>query len=66
MLAYLKVALKRLSPSLELSGYEINVEVAHQASKISVADIKVGSTLDEISDKKVDLTFTAAVLIQII
>ena len=59
------VALKRLNPSLELSGYEINLEAAHQASKKNVADIKVGSILDEISDEKVDLTFTAGVLIHI-
>ena len=59
------VALKRLNPSLSLSGYEINADAAQQASKFGVADIKQGSILEEINDEKVDLTFTAGVLIHI-
>lgn len=59
------VALKRLKPSLELSGYEINAEAVAQASKFNVADIKQGSILEKIDDDKVDLTFTAGVLIHI-
>ncbi|MDC0488382.1 hypothetical protein OAN52_06785 [Amylibacter sp.] len=59
------VALKRLQPSLNLSGYEINSEAARQAAKFDVADIKQGSILEEIHDDKVDLTFTSIVLIHI-
>jgi pseudaminic acid biosynthesis-associated methylase len=59
------VALKRLQPSLNLSGYEINSEAVRQASKFDVADIKQGSIIDEIHDNKVDLTFTSIVLIHI-
>ena len=59
------VALKRLRPTLSLSGYEINVEAARQASEFNVADIKQGSILDKIDDGPVDLTFTAGVLIHI-
>lgn len=59
------VALKRLQPSLKLSGYEINAEAARQAAEFNVAEIKQGSILEEIKDPKVDLTFTAGVLIHI-
>jgi pseudaminic acid biosynthesis-associated methylase len=59
------VALKRLQPSLKLSGYEINEEAARQAAEFNVAKIKCGSILEEINDPKVDLTFTAGVLIHI-
>ena len=59
------VALKRLQPSLILSGYEINPEAAKQAAEFNVADIKQGSILEEINDLKVDLIFTAGVLIHI-
>lgn len=58
-------ALKRLQPSLKLSGYEINAEAARQAAELNVAEIKQGSILEEIKDPKVDLTFTACVLIHI-
>jgi len=58
-------ALKRLQPSLKLSGYEINAEAARQAAEFNVAEIKQGSILEEIKDPKVDLTFTAGVLIHI-
>jgi len=59
------VALKRLQPSLTLSGYEINPQAAQQATEFNVADIKKGSILEEINDPKVDLTFTMGVLIHI-
>tara|TARA_A100001234_G_scaffold182441_1_gene165444 strand:- start:852 stop:1463 length:612 start_codon:yes stop_codon:yes gene_type:complete len=59
------VALKRLQPKLNLSGYEINEEAAKQASDFNVAEIKQGSIIDQINDTKVDLTFTAGVLIHI-
>ena len=59
------VALKRLQPSLDLSGYEINTDAVRQASEFNVAQIKHGSILEEINDAKVDLTFTTTVLIHI-
>ena len=59
------VALKRLQPKLKLSGYEINKEAARQASEHNVAKITQCSILEEINDEKVDLTFTAGVLIHI-
>jgi pseudaminic acid biosynthesis-associated methylase len=59
------VALKRLHPSLSLSGYEINADAARQAAEFKVAEIKQGSILEEIDDGKVDLTFTVGVLIHI-
>ena len=42
------VALKRLQPTLKLSGYEINEEAAKQASDFNVAEIKQGSILEKI------------------
>ena len=59
------VALKRLQPKLKLSGYEINEIAAKQASDFKVAKITQGSILEKITDEKVDLTFTAGVLIHI-
>ena len=59
------VALSRLQPKLKLSGYEINKEAARQASEHNVAKITQCSILEEINDEKVDLTFTAGVLIHI-
>lgn len=59
------VALKRLQPSLKLSGYEINVEAVRQANEFNVAEIREGSILEEINDTNVDLTFTVGVLIHI-
>ena len=59
------VALKRLNPSIVLSGYEINEAAAKQASELDVATIHHGSILEEITDAAVDLTFTAGVLIHI-
>ena len=60
------VALKRLQPSLSLSGYEINQEAVRQAKEFQVAEIHNGSILEEIKDEKVDLTFTSGVLIHIL
>jgi pseudaminic acid biosynthesis-associated methylase len=59
------VALKRLQPKMQLSGYEINEEAAQKAEQFGVAKITQGSILDKIDDEKVDLTFTAGVLIHI-
>ena len=59
------IALRRLQQSLKLSGYEINAEAARQAAEANVAEIKLGSILNEIKDEKVDLTFTVCVLIHI-
>ena len=59
------IALRRLQPNLKLSGYEINEEAARQASEYNVAKITQCSILEEINDEKVDLTFTAGVLIHI-
>lgn len=58
-------SLKRLQPTLNLSGYEINEEAAKQASDFNVAKITQGSILEDITDSKVDLTFTSGVLIHI-
>ena len=59
------VALKQLKPSLELSGYEINEEAVKRAKEFNVAEIKQASIFEPINDPKVDLTFTAGVLIHI-
>lgn len=59
------LALKRMQPSLALSGIEINPVAAEQARQLGVAQITCGTILDEIQDEPVDLTFTAGVLIHI-
>ncbi|MEM9778454.1 MAG: pseudaminic acid biosynthesis-associated methylase [Pseudomonadota bacterium] len=59
------LALKRLRPTLTLSGYEINQTAARQASDLNVATIHQGSILDTIPEPPVDLTFTSGVLIHI-
>lgn len=59
------LALKRMQPSLALSGIEINPVAAEQARQLDVAQITCGTILDEIKDEPVDLTFTAGVLIHI-
>ncbi|MEM8656595.1 MAG: pseudaminic acid biosynthesis-associated methylase [Pseudomonadota bacterium] len=59
------LALKRLRPTLTLSGYEINQTAAQQASDLNVATIHQGSILDTIPEPPVDLTFTSGVLIHI-
>jgi len=59
------VALKRLQPSLNLFGHEINEEAVKQANNFHVAKITHGSILDKIDEENVDLTFTSGVLIHI-
>ena len=59
------VALKRLNPSMSLSGYEINEAAAKQAADFKVATIHQGSILEPIEEYPVDLTFTVCVLIHI-
>ncbi len=59
------LALKKLHPGIELSGYEINPTAAAEAGSLNVARIVNGTILDKIEDSKVDLTFTAGVLIHI-
>ena len=59
------LALKRLHPEIQLSGIEINKEAAKLASELNVADVKLGTILEPIELEKVDLTFTAGVLIHI-
>ena len=59
------VALKKLNPSMNLSGYEINEKAAKQAADLKIATIQQGSILDQIKESPVDLTFTAGVLIHI-
>jgi len=60
------LALKRLNPSFELCGVEINQKAAKQAQALCIADIQQGSILDPMDDESsFDLTFTAGVLIHI-
>lgn len=59
------VALKRLKPQIELSGYEINEAAANKAKDFNVGNIYHRSILDKINDETVDLTFTVGVLIHI-
>lgn len=59
------LALSKLCPHLELEGIEINEQAANAAQNLGIATIKTGSILDNHSDHKVDLTFTAGVLIHI-
>ena len=59
------VALKRLNPSITLSGYEINETAAKQAADFDVATIHQGSILEPIHEDPVDLIFTSGVLIHI-
>lgn len=59
------LALKRLAPTVELSGIEINAEAARQAKDLGIADIHHGTILEPIETDTVDLTFTAGVLIHI-
>jgi pseudaminic acid biosynthesis-associated methylase len=58
-------ALRRLNPDLALSAVEINEAAAAQAQSLNIADINVGTILDELDHEAVDLTFTAGVLIHI-
>ena len=59
------LALKKLQPKINLSGYEINKVAAAKAEKFGVGKIKQVSILEKIKDVKVDLTFTFCVLIHI-
>ncbi len=59
------LALKKLHPEVELSGYEINETAAKEAADLGVARIVNSTILDKIEDSKVDLTFTVGVLIHI-
>ncbi len=59
------MALKKLKPMIDLSAYEINEQAAKQAEDLGIAQIKLGSILENINDHKVDLTFTVCVLIHI-
>lgn len=59
------VALNKLKPSFELSGYEINKKAADKAASLNIADIFNTSILEDISGTPVDLTFTCGVLIHI-
>lgn len=58
-------ALYHLNPSYDLSGVEINEIAAHQAKKLDIGSITCGTITEPLKDEKVDLTFTAAVLIHI-
>jgi pseudaminic acid biosynthesis-associated methylase len=57
-------ALKRFSPGMELTGYEINPTAAKIARQANVATIKEGTILEPISGSY-DLSFTCGVLIHI-
>lgn len=59
------LALKRLHPQIELSGYEINEGAAKEAADLNVAKIFNDTILNKIDEPAVDLTFTAGVLIHI-
>ena len=58
-------ALHHLNPSYNLSGVEINELAAHQAQALDIGSITCGTITEPLEDEKVDLTFTAAVLIHI-
>jgi pseudaminic acid biosynthesis-associated methylase len=59
------IALNKLRPDIQLSGYEINESAAKRASDLGIANIVYGSILNELEDEPVDLTFTCGVLIHI-
>ncbi len=58
-------ALHHLNPSYDLSGVEINEIAAHQATELGIGSITCGTITKPLEGEKVDLTFTAAVLIHI-
>ena len=58
-------AIHHLNPSYDLSGVEINEIAAHQAKELGIGSITCGTITEPLEDEKVDLTFTAAVLIHI-
>lgn len=58
-------ALHHLNPTYDLSGVEINEIAAHQAKELGIGSITCGTITEPLEEEKVDLTFTAAVLIHI-
>ncbi len=58
-------ALKKLNPNFSLIGYEINEKAVDEAKGKDVAKIYHKSIIEDISENKADLTFTAGVLIHI-
>ena len=58
-------AIHHLNPSYDLSGVEINEIAAHQAKELGIGSITCGTITEPLEEEKVDLTFTAAVLIHI-
>ena len=58
-------ALHHLNPGYDLSGVEINEIAAHQAKELGIGSITCGTITEPLEGEKVDLTFTAAVLIHI-
>ena len=58
-------ALHHLNPSYDLSGVEINELAAHQAQSLDIGSITCGTITEPLEDERVDLTFTAGVLIHI-
>ena len=58
-------ALHHLKPEYKLSGVEINEAAAAEAEKLGIASINCGTITEPLADEKVDLTFTAGVLIHI-
>ncbi len=58
-------ALKKLNPNFSLIGYEINQKALEEAREKGVAKIFHKSIIEDISENKADLTFTAGVLIHI-
>lgn len=59
-------ALKKIDPSFDLCGYEINRNAAEQARAQGIARIVDGTIIEELpSEKKYDMAFTKTVLIHI-
>lgn len=58
-------ALNHLNPSYDLSGVEINELAARQARELGIGSISCKTITEPLQDNKVDLTFTAGVLIHI-
>jgi pseudaminic acid biosynthesis-associated methylase len=58
-------ALHHLNPTYELSGVEINEVAAYKARALDIGAISCNTITEPLEEDKVDLTFTAAVLIHI-
>jgi pseudaminic acid biosynthesis-associated methylase len=58
-------ALHHLNPTYELSGVEINEVAADKARALDIGSITCNTITEPLEEDKVDLTFTAAVLIHI-